>query len=211
MRKREQIHTRRGFTLVELMVTVAVVAILAAVAVPGMQTFLAKSGMNAVKDDFAIALQRARLDAINRNTCVSICQLAAAGGNTCASGTELGKWHQGWITYTNASCSGTAATALTSTDVISVRQPSNARYTLVNDGASPPSVLTFDARGTLVAGLATYQVRDAKDGNSPYKRDITVSMQGRVQVAAVKPTTTTTGAGTGTDTGGASPVATNTP
>ncbi|MFY9459586.1 MAG: GspH/FimT family pseudopilin [Aquabacterium commune] len=182
MRKRAQNHTRRGFTLVELMVTVAVVAILAAVAVPGMQSFLAKSGMNAVKDDFAIALQRARLDAINRNTCVSICQLAAEGGNTCATGTALGNWHRGWITYTNAACSGTAATALTAADVISVRQPGNARYRLVDDSASKSSALTFDARGTLVSNMGTFHVRDAQQDTSPYKRDITVSMQGRVLV-----------------------------
>ncbi|TDP85989.1 type IV fimbrial biogenesis protein FimT [Aquabacterium commune] len=206
MRKRAQNHTRRGFTLVELMVTVAVVAILAAVAVPGMQSFLAKSGMNAVKDDFAIALQRARLDAINRNTCVSICQLAAEGGNTCATGTALGNWHRGWITYTNAACGGTAATALTADEVISVRQPGNGRYQLVDVNTAKQDVLTFDARGTLVSGQSTYRVVDGKDANSPYRRDITVSFQGRVQVDTVKDVATTS-----SGSGNTPPVAANNP
>ncbi len=209
MRKRAKIHTQRGFTLVELMVTVAVVVILAAVAVPGMQSFLAKSGMNAVKDDFAIALQRARLDAISRNTCVSICQLAAAGGNTCATGAALGNWHQGWITYTNAACSGAAATALTPAEVISVRQPGNDRYQLVDVNTSKQDVLTFDARGTLVSGSSTYRVTDAKNRSSPYQRDIKVSFQGRVQIDVVPPVATGSGAGTGSD--GSPPVAANTP
>lgn len=197
MRTRAKLHNWSGFTLVELMVTVAVVAILAAVAVPGMQSFLAKSGMNNVRDDFAIALQRARLDAINRNTCVSMCQLAAAGGNQCAAAAAGGQWHQGWVTFVDGACSGTLAAVA---DVISVRQPGNARYTLrVRDGGTV-GVLTFDPRGTLVAGLATYQVRDAKVDNSPHKRDITVSRQGRVEVSPAPAETTTSTAGSDTAT-----------
>lgn len=179
------------------MVTVAVVAILAAVAVPGMQAFLAKSGMNAVKDDFAIALQRARLDAINRNTCVSMCQLAAAGGNQCATGAARGQWHQGWVTYVDAACSGTVTNAA---DVISVRQPGNARYTLQVKNGGTVSVLTFDPRGTLVSGNATYEVRDAQNRTGPNGRDITVSRQGRVQVGPAPADTTSTAGAGATDT-----------
>ena len=199
MRTRAKLHTRNGFTLVELMVTVAVVAILAAVAVPGLQSFLAKSGMNSVRDDFAIALQRARLDAINRNTCVSVCQLAAAGGNQCAAAAAGGQWHQGWVTFVDADCSGTLAAA---TDVISVRQPGSARYTLRVRNGGTVGLLTFDPRGTLVAGLATFEVRDAKVDNSPNGRDITVNWQGRVQVELPpKSASTTSTAGAGaTDT-----------
>ena len=174
----------------ELMVTIAVVAILAAVAVPGLQAFVARSGMNGVRDDFAIALQRARLDAINRNTCVSVCQLAAAGGAQCAAAAAGGQWHQGWVTFVDGACSGTLASA---GDVISVRQPGNARYTLQVGNGGTVGVLTFDPRGALVAGVATFEVRDARDRNSPHGRDITVSRQGRVQVGPAPATTSTAG------------------
>lgn len=183
MRKRAQNHTRRGFTLVELMVTVAVVAILAAVAVPGMQSFLAKSGMNAVKDDFAIALQRARLDAINRNTCVSICQLRAGTSNTCATGAALGNWHQGWIVYLNDACAAPAATAVPAASLISVRQPGNERFRLT--GSATTAAVTFNSRGLLRSGSDTFQVTDANDANSPHGREIAVSFQGRVSVQPI--------------------------
>ena len=166
------------------MVTVAVVVILAAVAVPGLQAFIARSGMNGVRDDFAIALQRARLDAINRNTCVSVCQMAGPGSATCQTdAAQVGNWHLGWITYVNNACTAPDGTALAAADVIGVREPGNPRYQLEGNGGS---AITFDARGTRVSGAATITVSDAQDENSPHKRDIVVSMQGRVAVGLSK-------------------------
>jgi len=166
------------------MVTVAVVVILAAVAVPGLQAFIARSGMNAVRDDFAIALQRARLDAINRNTCVSMCQMDAPGSTTCQTdAAEVGNWHLGWITYVNDACTAPNGTALAAANVIAVREPGNPRYELQGNGGS---AVTFDARGTLVSGAGTFVVSDAKDEDSPHKREIVVSLQGRVAVGMPK-------------------------
>ncbi len=182
------------------MVTVAVVAILAAVAVPGMQAFLAKSGMNAVKDDFAIALQRARLDAINRNTCVSICQLQSGTSNTCETQlAQLGQWHNGWVVYTNDSCAEPTATSavVAAANLIAVRQPGNPRYQLKDKSrTSPERVVTYTPRGLLSTGPATFEVVDQTNGNSPYQREIAVNFQGRVSVEA-----TSTSSGNTSDAG----------
>ncbi len=165
------------------MVTVAVLAILAAVAVPGMQGFLARSGMNAVKDDFAIGLQRARLDAINRNTCVSMCQMTAPGSTTCQTNEgAAGNWHLGWITYVNNACAAPTGAALAAADVIAVREPGNPRYTLRNNGANTNTAVTFDPRGTLMTGLGSFTVSDSQDQTSSLNREIVINLQGRVDV-----------------------------
>lgn len=187
MKKMGIFRMQRGFTLVEAMVTVAVLVVLASIAVPGLQTFTTRSGMNAIRDDFSIALQRARLDAINRNTCVSICQLAAGSTNTCET-TQRGNWHMGWVVFSNEACSGAVPTqALVASNIIAVRQAGDPRFQLMQDRSQ--GIVTFDPRGTQLGQFFSATTSDARytgDGLNPMGRDITVNMQGRVSVAPAK-------------------------
>ena len=102
------------------------------------------------------------------------------GSTTCQTdAAQVGNWHLGWITYVNDACTAPNGAALAAASVVSVREPGNPRYELAGNGGN---VVTFDARGTLVSGSATFTVSDAQDANSPHQREIVVSMQGRVAV-----------------------------
>lgn len=197
MQKAGILHIQRGFTLVEAMVTVAVLVILATVAVPNLQEFAIRSGMSSIRDDFAIALQRARTDAINRNTCVSLCQLAAGSQNTCAPAAQRGNWQQGWVIYVDDTCNSSApAGALPAGNILAVRQPGNQRYLLTevaSNGASLP-VVTYDARGVMVSRASTFHAIDSQNAESKHARDIRLSPQGRV--AIVLPSNTDVEGGT---------------
>ncbi len=85
----------RGFTLVELMVTVAVAAVVLALAVPSFQTTLRNHRLTTYANEFIAALNLARTEAIRRGQPVVVCK--SQDGNTCLEGGN--KWEVGWIAF----------------------------------------------------------------------------------------------------------------
>jgi type IV fimbrial biogenesis protein FimT len=89
MRKRTS--SNRGFTLIEMMVTIAVAAILATIAVPSFRNASLSSQLRSSANDFVASTNFARSEAIKRGSAVTMC--VSADGASCAAG----GWEQGWI------------------------------------------------------------------------------------------------------------------
>ncbi|MBU2885211.1 GspH/FimT family pseudopilin [Gilvimarinus agarilyticus] len=90
-----QPHRSLGFTIIELMLTVAVVAVLIALAAPNMSTLLTNNRSEALSEELTNALQITRTEAIKRGERVSIC---AANAAMSACG---GAWTNGWLIVTD--------------------------------------------------------------------------------------------------------------
>ena len=88
----------RGFTLIELMVTVAVSVILLAVAVPNYISFMRSNKLSTNVNSFVQALQFARLEARGRGA--TLC--ASKDQKTCNS-TD---WSDGWIIFSDYDLNG---------------------------------------------------------------------------------------------------------
>jgi type IV fimbrial biogenesis protein FimT len=82
----------RGFTLVELMVTLLVLAVLLGLAVPSFRDAALSSRLTGYANDLVASVQVARSEAIKRNASVTLC--ASTDGSTCAE--DVG-WEVGWI------------------------------------------------------------------------------------------------------------------
>lgn len=88
-------HSRNasgGFTLVEAMMAITVMAILMAIAVPSFKDASLSSQLRASANDLAAGTYLARSEALKRNAVVTLC--ASSDGETCAAS---GGWEQGWI------------------------------------------------------------------------------------------------------------------
>jgi type IV fimbrial biogenesis protein FimT len=80
-----------GFTLVELLVTITVMAILLAIAVPSFTDVTLGSKLSSYANSLAANAYLARGEAIKRNTPVTLC--VSSNGTSCGAG----GWEQGWI------------------------------------------------------------------------------------------------------------------
>ncbi len=173
-----------GFTLVELMVTVAVLAILLAVAVPSFLDFMAASRGSSISAGFVVDMTRARSEAISANTCVKICQSDNAQDGTSATCVGTGDdWQRGWIMFRLPTCN-TALTNPVDTDVVSAHVGDYADFEFFTTSGTVRRFFVFDPRGVLIAnGNSNLTLSHLPDGiNSKHTRTVCVSFAGRVTV-----------------------------
>ena len=82
----------RGFSLVELMVTLAVAAILVAIAAPSFASIFNSNRLSGAANEMVASLQVARMEAIRYNSRTVVCR--SEDGLSCAPGAV---WN-GWVT-----------------------------------------------------------------------------------------------------------------
>lgn len=73
-----------GFTLIELMVTITIAAILIAIAVPSFRSYQASQQVRSAADDLTFALNYARSEAVKRHAPITVAPVSA------------GNWPNGW-------------------------------------------------------------------------------------------------------------------
>lgn len=96
-----------GLTLVELIVTLAVAAILLTLAVPAYENFTANNRLTSEANRLLGDIQMARSEAVKRGRPVNICRSSRAATCkdtfaspcTCHTGTAAYDWSKGWLVY----------------------------------------------------------------------------------------------------------------
>ena len=90
-----------GFTLTELMITLAVAIILLAVGIPAFNSMVANNSAAAQVNEIVTALQLARSEAAKRGLRVSLCSKGDPDPTdlSCGQGDE---WVNGWLVFTDA-------------------------------------------------------------------------------------------------------------
>ena len=95
----------RGFTILEVLITISVAAILLGSGVPALQSFIANNQVTATNNSIVEGLNLARFTAVTSGDEVVICP--SADESACTGD----KWSEGWIVFGNADGNGTPAAA----------------------------------------------------------------------------------------------------
>lgn len=139
-----------GYSLIELMVALAVLAIIISVGLPKMSVFFKGNRMVANANDLLSGLHVARSEAVKRGQRVSICKSTNAGdaAPTCAGTAE--NWDKGWFVFVEGQDEGNVYGTYSSTDgaILKINTGVEGKnVTITADSTDIADYVSFTSRG----------------------------------------------------------------
>ena len=90
--KNSRYFDAHGFTLIEILVVIAIVGIITMIATPSFRSMLVSNEIRSAVNDWTLALQTARSEAVRQRARVTVCP--SSDGSTCKSSSS---YDIGWI------------------------------------------------------------------------------------------------------------------
>jgi len=169
---------RRGFTLVELLVVLAVGSILLAIAVPGYAFMVNANRLAAVSNDLVTALHLARSEAIKRGTRVTVCKTGDAMAVSPACSTTA-NWQDGWLVFVDGGTRG----VIDSDDTLLWTRAQIAAGT-IDPGSNFSRFVSYLASG-VSQGSGNFANGTLRICLASNQRDIIINNTGRIRLESV--------------------------
>jgi type IV fimbrial biogenesis protein FimT len=100
---RHPLSNETGFTLIELIVTISIVGVLAALAIPSFTSTITSNRLTTATNQVVSALNLARSEAVKHGTTVIVTELNT---NACTNPSATAQWEGGWDVYIDINGNG---------------------------------------------------------------------------------------------------------
>lgn len=168
-------RTQTGFTIVELMITITILSVLMAVAIPSFNNMIQNSRRTAAVNELIANLMLARSEAVKRGQAVTVCSNTSGGGMSCTGGTN---WNYGWMIFLDPDGDGAiAATSDVLRQYVNESAGSGLTVTSATGGTGHVTLRPFNQAGT-AASVTVCDKRGAAEA-----RRVCVSNNGRARVS----------------------------
>jgi type IV fimbrial biogenesis protein FimT len=172
---RKQYRIPNGFTIIEIMVSVAILGILIAIAIPSFSNTIKRFRISAIRDELTASLQLARSEAIRRGTQIIVARNTV---NCVFDMPDSQDWHCGWRLVVDTNNNGN----INSADEVIQNTTLPAGYMLGHPNAGSPSKIIANRWGQFSPLANRFVVSPIATGVSdPETLTICISSGGRIR------------------------------
>lgn len=174
---------RRGFTLIELMITLAIAAILGMLALPSFSELILSNRITTQANDLISALNVARSEAVRRGSPVCMTRISATAND----------WTSGWQVYSDPNANRTSSGTICSTTGATIIQSHEALTgdTTLTSSDNFGTYVRFNALGVATnssdTGLSGSFSLCRKDKNNAKSKKIDISTTGLIRLSSSNP------------------------
>jgi len=171
-------HSEAGFTLIELMITLVIAAIVLTQAVPSFMATIQNNRLITYTNNLVSDINLARSEAVKRGSRVVLCRTADPSAAAPICGGTANTWTTGWLVYADADASDSFNAGDT---LIRVGMPVTSNTTIITGGAVN-SDLQYNGDGTTNEGgnIGVFTLCDSRGAGNG--RQIQVNAMGRPQL-----------------------------
>ena len=177
-----------GFTLIELMITLAVFGIVSALAAPNISSFMRNNRLGTQTNEFISALHITRSEAVKRGEVITLCISDGNATPNCDSAST--SWEDGWIIFTDLN--GDASFSSASEDLIRIHEKLTDDNTLTsthlegvayNIQFTPTGLLRARDAVSTTSPERTFTLCDSYTGNQLRAKGININKLGSISLA----------------------------